>query len=264
VTYARLSGTRISGENIRTGEVYLGKRIDRFDDQTTATNNRMLMGSYLGDPTFKAIGQAGGGAASGDYMFMSPNTNKMFEIRSGGDLRFRVEGSGADTPEVFIDNLDLKDLNIEGMLEIGSNGKITNPGRDFEIDSDGFTLETGQFASNALDFRDSNGNLKARLIRFNFSGDDRLRIRDKNQVTVNLDEGSAIFEFDKDKKGLSFLNVRQSHPPGDGSVLGSGEGMIYLYDGNDTDNDIELWAIARNTVGTGGGSGGTKKNKLAG
>jgi hypothetical protein len=220
VTYARLSGTRISGENIRTGEVYLGKRIDRFDDQTTDTNNRLLLGGYVVDgqsnPTFKAIGQAGGGAASGDYMFMSPNDNTMFEIRSGGDLRFRVQGSGADTPEVFIDNLNLKDLSIEGTLTMGSNGKIVNSSNpsDYRLDSDGFTMRAGT-------------GLLARRISWEENGNEIARIASDNgtmETIVNGDEASGY-------SGLSWYAKEASSSSGDTDRIKMG--IDYRPDGED-------------------------------
>jgi hypothetical protein len=124
-------------------------RIEHFNESGVLD---VAIGSRIGtvDANQTAIFGVSGGAAvpamkvrgssSGDYVLArGASSGALFEVLQDGDSVFKVEDSGGDDPSVFIDELSLLDLLIEGTLTMGTGGKITDDASpiNYSIDSDG-------------------------------------------------------------------------------------------------------------------------------
>jgi len=99
----KISSFNFTPNYLTDGNVYIGQNLENKDNA-----GNFLLGNYLGNPTIKATGSGGSGT---DYMFMSPNTGTMFEVRAGGDLVMRVQDNGT----AFVDNLEVRsNANVQG------------------------------------------------------------------------------------------------------------------------------------------------------
>jgi len=207
----------------------------------------------------------------------------------GGTSIFRVEDSDASDPSIFIDNLNLKDLTIEGTLTMGSNGKITNDSNiaDFVVNQKGFSVKatsgsgiaTGPESKAYQFFDDQRNNLvgtqealqAVATVSFQTFGNWRLNLQSQDITQIRAANFKKVrfsgvdsnlnvyesFEFDFGENLLRFMNPRTSHPTK--SEIENGSGGIYIFEGNENSDDIELWAVAQNY-----NSGNIDYNKLAG
>jgi hypothetical protein len=105
----KISSFNFTPNYLTDDNVYIGQNLENKDNA-----GNLLVGNYLGNPTIKATGSGGSGT---DYMFMSPNTGTMFEIREGGNPVMRVQDNGT----AFLDNAEIRgNVSVAGGVTIGS------------------------------------------------------------------------------------------------------------------------------------------------
>jgi len=98
-------------------DVAIGSGLDAVDANETAIFG---VGGSNTTPIMKVRG-----SSSGDYVLArGASSGVLFEVLQGGNPVFKVEDSGTSDPSVFIDELDLKDVLIEGTLTMGTAGEI--------------------------------------------------------------------------------------------------------------------------------------------
>jgi len=152
------------------------------------------------------------GSSSGDYVLArGASSGVLFEVLQDGDSVIKVEDSGGSDPSVFIDELSLLDLFVEGTLTMGSGGKIVNnpsSPTDYTIDGDGVTLKAGDPDTGPL----------ARRISWTENGTEIARIAaDEGTIEskVNGDENSGY-------SGMAWYAKQSSSSNGDSDRMKMG------------------------------------------
>ena len=205
------------------------------------------------------------GSSSGDYVLArGASSGVLFEVLQGGSPIFKIEDSGTTDPSVFIDEVSLKTLLIEGTLTVESSGKITNTDNDFRVDSNGFAiLGSSAFSRDrAYVIEDSNGNieldvwmdtgnnigiLETRTGTLSVAGNTDLYLHANSSSVPGVylgDESNNYWAFHPDKKLFSTHLSRTSHP----SDLNGNYGRAFLYFYDDGAGNTELWMQGGNST----------------